>query len=197
MNYQRSSTSFAGRLSIWLAAVLILAPIADVLFGVLPFRFGQIRYRVATVGLLSGAMLLPMLGFYLALNSAHSQDRRGLSRLLATCCALIGVALLLFGGLFAIDVLQLRQSITVGTRRAYDLAALKSFVTQIAEAVVFLVFAITSFRMGRAGARGDSEHRRRSQSASTIVGATAVRPSRPLQTRESATDQRNVADDEL
>jgi hypothetical protein len=172
MNQRASATTpytFALRLANPMAFVLIVLPILDIMFGVFPAQPNQLSWRVATIGLISGALLQPMIGFLLALTAAHALERRTLYRILALICALTGVALLLAAVLFAFDAIQLRGLITAETKRAYDFATVKSLFVQVVQAAVFLAMTFTSMKLGRSTARREAEQRRMAADTAPIV----------------------------
>src|SRR5262245_24947268 len=117
-----SQLSFAARVANAVAFALIVLPPLDVLFAVLPLRIGQLRWRVATIGLISGYLMMPMLGFLIGLTAAHLRERRTLARFYAIASSLIGIAVLVAAVLFTLDTVQLRPEISLETKRAYDIA---------------------------------------------------------------------------
>jgi hypothetical protein len=160
---QRAATptyTFPFRLANLVAFMLIVLPIVDVLAGVIPYHLGTLSWRVATIGLLSGAALLPMLGFFIAFTAAHALERRTLYRFLSVLSASYGMVLLVAAVVFLFDAVQLRPQISAETKQAYDIAGVKSLITQLLQAVVFFAMTLTSFRLGRSVARRESEQRR-------------------------------------
>ena len=143
-----------------LAAVLVVLPLSDTLIGLVPPRPGNLQWRVGAVGLVSGAMIMPMLGIFLALAVAHLRDDVWTRRLLATGSGLLGLVFLLTMVLFLLDLLQIRPEIAPTNLRAYDLATVKGLVTLLGEGVMFVSMSICCFRYDRAAAKRARELRR-------------------------------------
>ena len=62
----------------FIAALLIATPLMDFATSVVPLRPGSLEWRFASVGLLSGFLLTPLLGLVIALAvAAYADDVRG------------------------------------------------------------------------------------------------------------------------
>ncbi len=129
-----------------LAFFLIVAPATDALIGLLPFKPEQMRWRVGAIGLVSGTMVFPMLGFFIALGAAHFLEHRWTRLILGGLCGLMALVLGLALIPFALDALQIRPEIASGGKPTYDIATAKGFTTLAMEAVVFSLLSFTSFR---------------------------------------------------
>lgn len=134
-----------------LAAVLVLTPLFDfVTSGVVPPQVGNIEWRFATVGLLSGFLLTPMLGVALGMFVAAWMDHHGVQRALAilnlAVCALFTVLLLLF----LLDVIQLRSAVQAEAKAGFQAAAFKAVVKHLIFIVSMGVFGVRGLKAVRA-----------------------------------------------
>ncbi len=146
-----------------LGVLLIVAPLLDLVAGVAALNPDQmsVPWRFGVAGLLSGALVLPLLGFGLMLVATAILEQPGLSRLLGVKTAFLVIAVLAILVVFGLDALQLRAQIGMGARRAFDLASLKALLTYGFEAVVLAILSVNAFRIARAGStrRADSRLR--------------------------------------
>src|SRR5215813_3830534 len=85
------------------ALVLIGVPLLDVTTQILPVRLHDVRWRFGTFGLVSGALLIPLLGLLIALFASVLLDHRRLQRVIGTLSLIAGVATIAFVGVFALD----------------------------------------------------------------------------------------------
>ena len=156
-----------------LAIVLVVLPLADVMIGLIPPRFGQMQWRVGATGLVSGAMLFPLVGFVAATASAHLLGHRWTQRVLAALSVVVGLGFLVALVLFAFDVIQIRRNIPAQNQRAYDLAAAKGFITQAMLAGMFFALGVVSFRYSRLAAKRAARAKRSDAVAAPVLGVTA------------------------
>lgn len=167
-----------GNFPLWvsypLAFILVLLPISDIAIGLFPLQLGNIQWRVGAVGLVSGVMLLPTVGLFLALAVAHAADHFWTRRLLAISAIILGLIFLVVLVLFALDLVQVRREIPEQAHRAFDMAAVKGSVMLLAEAIVFMIFGIASIKADRARRRTD---RSGQSTRNTMV---VNRPSEPV-----------------
>src|SRR4051812_33829499 len=86
---------------------LAVIPPIDALMQTAPLRLGDLRWRWGTFGLLTNAMMLPMVGLLMALVVSSMFEQRMFQRVLGVITAVM--ALLAIAGLclFALDSLQL------------------------------------------------------------------------------------------
>jgi hypothetical protein len=150
-----------------LAAVLVLTPMFDfVTSGVVPPQAGNIEWRFATVGLLSGFLLTPMLGVALAMFVAALMEHHGVQKSLAilnlAVCGLF-VVLLLF---FLLDVVQLRSAVQAEAKAGFQAAAFKAVVKH-------LIFVVVTGYFGMRGLKAARQRRpeTRKPQASIIIGS--------------------------
>jgi hypothetical protein len=85
-----------------------------------------LNWRTGAVGLLSGAILTPIFGIFIALITASLLGQRWVQRTLGALAALGGLGLLAILVVFTLDALQLRPSVTAAMKRPFDIASLKA-----------------------------------------------------------------------
>ena len=100
----------------WLARGLYLFGLAfmltaaiDLFTTVWPLRPAEIAWRYGFLGLSAGYLQTPALGLVLIILTAIWQERPGILRLAGVVCLLTALVLIGVMGLFALDVLQVRQ----------------------------------------------------------------------------------------
>jgi hypothetical protein len=131
------------------AALLILAPPLDIWFSMPVTDVSEARWRFGAVGLVTGAMLLPVAGFLLAMVTAVLCGHR---RMFGAVMALGGaavIALVLALGLFVLDAMEVRQGIAAGMIRRFDWTVVKSVITQLAQIGALSVVLWTGLRASR------------------------------------------------
>ena len=135
-----------------IALLLILAPPLDVLVQMNRFDWGTVSWRFGFLGLMSGALLLPLLGALLASVTARLVRHRRIALLLAIGCGIVALLLLGMMMLFVLDAVQLRGQITPQATRVFDPPVVKSLVFQVLMLVVLGMLAQANLR-GWRGAR--------------------------------------------
>lgn len=147
--------------SLYAIGILIfLAPLGDLAAGVGSLNPGAVPWRFGVAGLLSGALVLPMVGMGLWLVAAVLLEHRGFLRVLSVLAAIlflvVGVTLVVF----ALDTLQVRVQVRQDAKRAFDLAAAKAAVTFLLEGVVLAVLAVNVHRAAKTltGTRSARRH---------------------------------------
>lgn len=142
--------------------LLIASPLADLLAALLPMRPGEVSWRFGAYGLLTNALVTPILGLAIIEVVSGLRHQRRATAAIAVVCGLL--ALLLVGGfaLFVLDYVQLRQAVGIAARGPYDSAAIKAMIVAGLEAAVLLWLAIAGFRAsGVADAAKGRRHRER------------------------------------
>ncbi|MEP7384203.1 MAG: hypothetical protein ABI910_21180 [Gemmatimonadota bacterium] len=150
----------------FLAFLLVATPVMDFATSIIPTRPSDIEWRFASVGLLSGFLLTPLLGIALAMGVArfagHLRVQRVMALLTLTAAGLF-VALLLF---FLLDIFQLRSAVQAEAAEAFSSAATKAVIKHASFVVALGVMGWSGFRMSR----WSRPEPRRKQSA-VIVGS--------------------------
>ena len=158
-----------------LAALFVILPLSDVALGVLPLRFGNMRWRIGTTGIVTGALLFPMIGAFLGLSASHVFGHRRMQYFIAGSLGLLALVLILVVGMFALDTMQVRREVDTRQRHLYSRAAIRGVVTQIMTIFVLGLMSVTSLRASLASAR--RLRARRKQEAESIVMARTAQPS--------------------
>jgi len=148
-----------------LGLLLCIAPLLDLAAGVGSINPEQVPWRFGAFGLLSGALVLPMVGLGLILVASVLLEQVGLTRAVGVLAALGLVAILAVLVVFALDALQVRAQIRQEAKRPFDLATVKALATYGMESLVALTVAIQSFKLARTATAG----RRTRKSASPLV----------------------------
>ncbi|HET8625487.1 MAG TPA: hypothetical protein VFM14_18145 [Gemmatimonadales bacterium] len=149
------------------ALLLIASPLADLTAALLPLRFAEVSWRFGAYGLLTNALVTPILGLAIILVLYGFRGQRRPIAVAAGVAAL--VALVLIGGfaLFVLDYLQLRQAVGRLARGPYDSAAFKAMIVATLEAIVLLSLAVTGFRAS--GIADAARGRRRRERVGLVV----------------------------
>jgi hypothetical protein len=136
------------------ALILILIPLFDAIALILPIRFGEVRWRYGTVGLLANATMIPVAGLLLAFFVANALDHRKVLRTLGVLAwiGVVGAALFLVS--FALDGLQTYKEVNPTQHLAFLLAS----ATGMAK-LFFSAFILGL--LGAAGLKGFSSPRPR------------------------------------
>jgi hypothetical protein len=144
------------------ALLLIASPAIDLVGAVVPARPGEVSWRFGVFGLLTNALVTPMLGLAMLQVVATLLERGRTVRRLTIVMLALDIVLLLGLGLFVLDFLQLRQAVTGTSRGAYDAAAIKALLVGILEIVVLAWLVVIGFRStGGVGSAGNRKRRRR------------------------------------
>lgn len=130
--------------------LLFLAPLGDLAAGVGSLNPGAVPWRFGVAGLLSGALVLPMVALGLWLAAAVLLEHRTFLRVLSVLAGIlflvVGVTLVMF----TLDTFQVRVQVRQDAKRAFDLAAGKAAVTFLLEAVVLAALAVNMHRAAQA-----------------------------------------------
>ena len=145
----------------FLAAVLVVVPAVDLITNVLPLTPSSVAWRYGTVGLLSGFLLTPLLGIFLACWTAHLMEHQRIQKILAVLNGVSGGVLLLLVLLFTLDAVQLRSQTNPDTLRMFDVGVVKAVIKNLlgVAALAWLAFAGWKNAAGRParGKKRDTE----------------------------------------
>lgn len=149
----------------FVALLLVATPTIDFVTSVLPLRPSNIEWRFASVGLLSGFLLTPLLGIVVAMVTAAMAGRRRTQRALAivnaVTCGLAIVILLMF----LLDIVQLRSVVQAEAKASFEGAAVKAVLKHMS----FVVATGWLARRGFQASRWASEGTKR-PAAAVIIG---------------------------
>jgi hypothetical protein len=132
-----------------LGTLLIFAPLIDLVGGLWFVEAEGVPWRFGASGLLSGAMVLPALGFGLLILATALLEQLTLRRVLSVLALLLFLAIIGLTVLFGLDALQVRAGIVQAEKPRFDLATMKAMATFGFEALVFLTLAFHGRRLGR------------------------------------------------
>jgi hypothetical protein len=136
----------------FVAALLVVTPLVDLVANVWPPRPGAVEWRFGTLGLLSGFLLTPLLGMVLATAAAALLEQRGAQRVLALLDLTGAALLLLVGATLSLDWLQMRASIDPATRPAIDIGSGKSIAKHVGVAIALAWLGVVGWRASRPSA---------------------------------------------
>ncbi|HEX9564568.1 MAG TPA: hypothetical protein VF981_11380 [Gemmatimonadaceae bacterium] len=131
----------------FVAALLCVMPVIDFVMSIGSPQPGNVQWRFATVGLLSGYTLTPILGVAIAMGVATAAEHAKVQRVLAwlSLIAAIGLLILLAG--FALDVIQLRASIPADGQAAFRSASGRAALKHVLAASAFWYLGWRARRM--------------------------------------------------
>jgi hypothetical protein len=102
-----------------IAALLILLPVVDFALSIPAAEFSSVQWRFASVGLLSGYTMTPIMGLGLAFVISAVRKQYTVQRLLVIICLTTALALGAMTISFVLDGLQVRASVPEEGRPAF------------------------------------------------------------------------------
>jgi hypothetical protein len=118
-----------------IAALLIVVPAVDFVLSVPAMEAGNVQWRFAAVGLLSGYMLTPVLGLALAFVVSAMLKQHNVQRLLVILCLTMAFALIVMSMGFMLDVLQIRATVPQQGQQAFNSAWMRAIIKHMLSAV--------------------------------------------------------------
>lgn len=149
----------------FVALLLVATPAIDFVTSVLPLRPSNIEWRFASVGLLSGFLLTPLLGIVIAMANAAMAGQVRVQRALAILNAVITVLAIVVLLMFLLDIVQLRSVVQAEARQSFEGAAVKAVLKHTS----FIIATGWLARRGFAASRWASEGTKR-PAAAVIIG---------------------------
>jgi hypothetical protein len=131
------------------AIVLVVIPAIDFLLSVPEFDPGNVQWRFAAVGLLSGYTLTPILGLALAFVISAILKQHRVQRILVIACLTTGVVLLVLSAGFLLDALQLRIAVPLDGRAAFNSAWHRAMLKHVLSAAALVYLGWGARRMIR------------------------------------------------
>jgi hypothetical protein len=154
-----------------IALSLIFFPIFDSVLSIWPPQPGQVAWRFGAVGLLSRAVMTPLLGLFIAYCIALVLEHRAVLRVISVVSVLAVIAVVGGLGIFGLDALQMRSQVVAQAKKAFDAASVTAVLKYLFSVVMLLAFAWGGWK----GARGGLERRRTREAAGResplLVGA--------------------------
>ena len=147
------------------AFLLVVIPVADTVLGVLPVRMGEVAWRFGAAGMMSRAVMTPLLGLLIALTTAAVFRHRMAARVLAIL-SFVGTALLLGGiAVFSLDALQARAQVRPEAASAFGIASGVALAKYALGAVVTALAGIAGWKVSRRSSAAAPTRRHREPDA--------------------------------
>jgi hypothetical protein len=140
------------------AFLLVAGPSLDLAASIWPLSPTTVVWRFAATGLLSKALLVPILGSLAAMVAALVLEHRQILRVVAYSTA--GLAILMIGTipLFVLDAIQLRSGIAAEAMLPYDAAALRALVNLVLAGAALGGLGISGLKASRRTRRTEQAH---------------------------------------
>jgi len=128
-----------------IAFTLSIIPPIDAVMQTIPMRLGDPRWRWGAFGLMSNAMMLPMIGLLIAFVVASLFEHHLFQRILGVVAAIVAVVTLVGIGMFALDTLQLNKDVRPQGIMAFRVACLTATMKAGIGMLTLSGFAWTAF----------------------------------------------------
>ena len=151
----------------FVALLLVATPSLDFITSVLPLRPGNIEWRFATVGLLSGFVLTPLLGIILAILTAAWAEHMKFQRIVAIVNAALTVVFAVVIVLFLLDIVQLRGVVQAEAKPAFEGAAFKAVLKHVSFVIATGWLALRGFQ----ASRWSVQESRRAGAGAVVIGS--------------------------
>jgi hypothetical protein len=133
--------------SLYFVAFLLLGlTLLDYFGTVWPFQPGQANWRYGAVGLVSGFVLTPLLGLSLGVAVAIHRQSGTMLRLFGGISLILGVLLVLGTLVFALDAVQVRQSVAAEARKLTEMSAAKAILKMLAAGIASIWLGLGAIR---------------------------------------------------
>ena len=129
------------------SAMLVAVPLADFFLSVATPEFSSTQWRFATVGLLSGYMLLPVLGIAMAFVISSILKHYALQRALVIACLTTAVIFALLSIRFLLDVGSQRFMVGPEGMPAFKSATNRAIIKLILTTVATAYMGLRARRM--------------------------------------------------
>jgi hypothetical protein len=139
-----------------IALSLVFFPLLDAVLSIWPPQPGQVAWRFGAVGLLSRAVMTPLLGLFIAYAVAFALEHRTVLRVISVVSLLAAIAIVGALGLFGLDALQMRSQVVAQAKKAFDAASVTAVMKYLFGVVMLAAFAWGGWK----GARSGVERRR-------------------------------------
>jgi hypothetical protein len=128
------------------ALTLVLLPLVDGFLQVLPIRVHDPRWRFGTFGLMSNALMIPLLGLFVALAAAVAFDHRRFQRVLGVVAFVTALVVLVLLAVFGLDALQVRSQIKPPAQFAFNVAGIMATAKSLLAIVGLVAVGVAGFR---------------------------------------------------
>lgn len=126
------------------AAILILFPIIDTGTALLPARTGELAWRFGALGLVSQALMTPLLGGLIALVTAAVFGHRRALRVVQILGWIVVALSIGAIAMFLLDAVQMRSTVRPELKGAVDKASAVAMVKYLVTAGVAATLALAS-----------------------------------------------------
>ncbi|HET9438710.1 MAG TPA: hypothetical protein VFO52_00980 [Longimicrobiales bacterium] len=131
------------------AALMIVVPLLEVVLSVWPLRYGQTSWRFGSIGLMSQALMTPLLGMVLLVGTAVALGHRRTLLAISVFTLLIALILLVIVPTFALDAIQMRAQVRPTAHRAFDFSALLASIKLSLTLAITLLVAVGAWKAQR------------------------------------------------
>jgi hypothetical protein len=129
------------------AAMLVIVPLVDFSISVPPGEFSDSDWRFSAFGLLSGHLLLPVLGLAMAFVVASILKHHSIQRLLVAFCLTMSLVLIVVTVVFLLDMGDVRLSVSNERMPAFTSAANAAIVRLVFASIVVAFLGWRARRM--------------------------------------------------
>ena len=152
------------------AALLVLAPLADLLGLGWPLRPAETTWRFGSLGLGFGSLTVQILGVTLAMGTAAALGHRRILRFLALGSVAVGVVLIAGIARFLLDYGQLRDAIPPSEQTGFDSSSFRALISATLAVPVLLALGARALAGSRdAGSRAAPEWREPERSSPSVI----------------------------
>lgn len=130
-----------------LAGTLVVVPLIDFLLSVAAPEPASAQWRFATVGVLSGHTLFPVLGLAIAFVVSAVLKHYTLQRVLVILCLTIAAAFLVLTWSFYSDMAIARAAVPVDGLPAFSSAATRALIKLLLTSIVLAYLGLRARRM--------------------------------------------------
>lgn len=131
------------------AFLMILQPPLDIALGFPVYALDNARWRFGAVGMLTGGLLMPLLGYLIVTATAVKLRHTWRYRLALAFGIVLVVAMLVLFGAFLLDAIQVRREVAPEMLRRFDVTVVKALIMQLVQTAVLLVILFTGHRARR------------------------------------------------
>jgi membrane-anchored protein YejM (alkaline phosphatase superfamily) len=159
----------------WIAAMLIVIPLIEGAVQAWPLTPSAIHWRYGLVGYFANNLPLPLLGWGIAVATATVLKHHVVLRTVIVLSWIGGIVILATSGIFAIDAIQLRNTVNPEIRASFDAASFKAML-----ALGFALVALLWLGFGGwMASRSSFSRRRRNRSGGGAVVVPTSRSKKP------------------
>lgn len=137
--------------------ILVFWPVTDLITNTWPIQLGNLQWRYGFMGLLAGFLHTPILGLVLAMALAYAMEHRRTLRLLSVVSLLGAVGLLAVLLFFALDVVQLRNTVPAERLPSFQAGALIAELKHLTSFVALALLGIGGWKTAAPKEAGDSK----------------------------------------